>query len=185
MFVQSLLLMLFLTALPQALAANLHVNVVKTTGNLKEVSAKVIINAPPSFVWQTLTAYNELASFVPGYKKCKILSHQGNISTLDVDMRVSRFMPSYKYRVRVQENVKALRLNLKRISGDFKHMDGTYQLHAIENGSKTVVTYDLKIDSGVNIPGSTSVLKANVEKALSAVRVRSVKKHQKSLIGRK
>ncbi len=187
--IYGLLLSLIFIAVPSSAFAagpkDVSVRVTKSVGDLKEVSAKVTVNAPPQFVWQTLTAYNEIASFIPGYKKCKVLSQKGSVSTLDVDMSISRFMPSYKYQVQVHENAKALQLNLHRVSGDFKQMDGTYRLYATGNGAKTVVVYNLKVDSGVNIPGSNGILKSNVEKGLLAVRSRSEKKHQKSLIGKK
>ena len=168
-----------------SLAVTPSVNIVKSQGTMKTIKAQTTINAPASFVWQTLTSYGQLQNFVPAYKKCMVIKNQGTMKTLDIDMVVSHFMPHYKYQVQVKENPQAKTLSLKRISGDLKFLDGMYSLRSIENGKKTVLIYNADIDSGSRLPGTGAVIKTNVESTLSAVQQQAEQRHQKSLIGRK
>ncbi len=161
-----------------------YVTVTKASGDLKSVTAKITINAPPAFVWQTLTSYNELDDFIPGYRSAQLVASSGATKTLDIDMIVSRLLPSYKYRVRVQEDQRRMMLTLQRISGDFKHFNGTYQLVPSSNGARTVLVYKLDLDPGKDVPGSALIIKGNVEKTLAAVREHAESQHRKSMIGK-
>jgi hypothetical protein len=48
----------------------------KPATGVKTIQAQALVAAPPSFVWQRLTDYNGLSSFLPGYQK-SVLSVQG------------------------------------------------------------------------------------------------------------
>lgn len=162
-----------------------YINVGKAAGDVKTINAKMTINAPPAFVWQTLTNYNQLDDFIPGYKSTQLIASSGATKTLDIDMVVSRLLPSYKYRVKVQENQRQMMLTLQRISGDFKYLTGSYRLVPADNGAKTVLVHKLDCDPGMDIPGSSHVIKNSVEKTLAAVRKHAETQHRKSLIGQK
>ena len=43
-----------------------------TLNPVKKVNASVVIDAPANVVWSTITNYNGLRSFMPGYKKSKL-----------------------------------------------------------------------------------------------------------------
>lgn len=164
-------------------AADTTITVRKSGSELRQVTARYAIAAPPAFVWQTITSYPQLPSFIPSYRRCQVIRHQGNEKTLDVQMQASRLLPHFRYQVRVRENPKALNLSLSRISGDFSAFNGEYHLYPSDNGASTVLVYTLSIDTGMPLPGASAMIKANVERELSAVRAHAEQAHRKSLIG--
>ncbi len=176
----------FMETLPTASAASGQdfVQVTKGSGNVQQVSAQVTIDAPPTFVWQTMTQYADFQNYMPGYKESRVISSQGGTKTLALKVKVSSLLPSYQYQVKVQEDLPAQRIRLNRISGDFKQLDGTYQLRP-QGNSRTTLIYTLTLDPGTPLPGAEHVLKANTEKSLAAFRQRAEASHQRNLIGKK
>lgn len=158
------------------------------TSKIKVLSARIVIDAPPIFVWQTLTNYSKLKEILPGYKKTDVVSSNGNSKVVDISMSVARLLPTYNYRVRVNENKSAYEIKLNRISGDFNHLSANYQLHPKNNGAQTVLAYTIKIDPGKPaFPtfGLSPVLKNNTENTLKAIQNNAIQEHRKSLIGQR
>lgn len=156
--------------------------------NIKVLNARIIIDAPPVFVWQTLTNYNRLKDFLPGYQKTDVVSADPNGKVLDVVMSVARFLPSYQYRLRVQENRQTYELKMNRIAGDFNHLSTIFQLYPKNNGAQTILAYTIKVDPGNNgLPkfGLGGVLKNSTESTLKAIQSKSMQEHRKSLIGQR
>ncbi|MBY0403575.1 MAG: hypothetical protein K2X66_06720 [Cyanobacteria bacterium] len=156
--------------------------------NVKVLNARILVDAPPIFVWQTLTNYSKLKDFLPGYEKTDVVSSESSgAKILDIAMNVARFFPTCEYRLRVNENRQSYELKMNRISGDFNHLAATYQLYPRNNGSQTILAYSIKIDPGDGIPGFafSPVLKTNTEKTLKAIQSRSQAEHRKSLIGQR
>jgi ribosome-associated toxin RatA of RatAB toxin-antitoxin module len=145
-----------------------ELNVTKQSGDTRQVSAKMMIDAPPSFVWQALTSYNDFSSFVPGYKRCSVMKKQGAKVLLDINMSIARFVPSFHYQVNVQENRRDLSVSMVRTSGDFKHLAGSYRLIPINQGKKTMMVYSVRLDPGINLPGTNHLIQSNTEKSLTA-----------------
>jgi ribosome-associated toxin RatA of RatAB toxin-antitoxin module len=152
---------------------------------VKTVNARITIDAPPVFVWQTMTNYNKLKEFMPGCKNTELISEDGTNKVLDVASSVSKLLPLYRYRVTVNENRKTYELKVNRISGDFKYLAASYQLYP--KGTKTILVYSLNIDPGSGLPdfGINTLLKGNAERTLKAIQNRSELEHKKSLIGQR
>lgn len=151
----------------------LMLNIAPETGaakaaTAKVVQAKVLIKAPPSLVWQTITDYPRMKTILPGYEKSDVLKSSGPNKTLGIAMKVAPFLPTYQYQVQVRENQPAYQISLNRISGDFKTMRAVYQLQPQPNGS-TILAYTLTIDPGFSLPGDKGILKASTEKSLHAL----------------
>jgi ribosome-associated toxin RatA of RatAB toxin-antitoxin module len=150
---------------------------------MKKVQAKIVIDAPPSLVWQTLTNYADLQNVLPGYEKSTVIRAKGTNKLLDIAMKVAAFLPTYRYRVQIQEHEADYLLNMNRISGDFKSMDATYKLLPQNNGTRTILVYNLNIDTGLNVPGSQGIIRANAEKTLKALERHIEQEARKSVIG--
>ena len=153
--------------------------------NAKKVQAKVLIEAPPSMVWQTITNYPDLKNVLPGYEKSTLIQSSGASKQLDIAMKVAAFLPTYKYRVQVREQADSYQITMHRISGDFKTLQATYKLIPQGNGSKTLLTYCLSIDPGLNMPGSQAVIKSNTERSLKALESHVEAEARKRLIGQR
>lgn len=149
----------------------------------RTVQAQVLIDAPPSFVWQTLTRYNELPAYMPGYKKSQVVSSQASNKILNIALKVARFLPTYNYQVKVSENPGAYQVKVNRISGDFKSMDASYKLQPRNGGKQTMLLYTLNIDTGLSGPSMNSILQNHTHESLAALQARSEASHKRSVIG--
>lgn len=154
-------------------------------GFAKTVEARVMIDAPPSLVWREITDYPDLKNILPGYEKSQVVQSSGATKILDIAMKVAAFLPTYKYRVRVQESAPSQKISLTRISGDFKELKATYTLIPQSGGTKTILAYSLELDPGFNLPGSQSIIKNNTERSLKALEKHIEQEARKSLIGQR
>lgn len=142
------------------------------SGQTRTVEAKIVIDAPPAAVWSVLTNYPEMKNILPGYRKSSVLRSNATGKVLDIAMKVSPILPLYNYQVQVRENRAHYRISLQRLSGDFKDLEATYKLQPQRNGSQTLLSYQLSIDPGFNVPGMHGILKTNTEKSLKALEKR-------------
>lgn len=160
------------------------VNLSNQTGDVKVINASVVIDAPPEAVWQTLTDYNNLNAFMPGYEKSRVIGGSGAVKTLEMGLKVSRMLPAFHYQASVRENKTDRTLSIQRISGDFKAFNASYKLLPANNGSKTQLVYSLALDAGVGVPklGVDHILKSSTEKTLSAVQSYCAAAYRKSVL---
>ncbi len=153
--------------------------------NLKTVKAQVLIQAPPALVWDMLTDYPGVSEILPGYERTRVLSRSGSTTLMDVGMRVSNLLPLYKYRVRAQENEADRQLSMTRIAGDFKSLQASYKLTPQNHGKATLLSYQLSIDPGVSLPGSTGLIRNNTLKSLNALERHAELAFRKGEIGQR
>lgn len=152
-------------------------------GTAKDLQAQITIDAPPHLVWKTLTNYAQMKHILPGYEKFTVLKANGPTKLLDIAMKVVGFLPTYKYQVQVQENEAARLIKLQRVSGDFKTLSASYKLNPQDGGKKTLLVYNLSVDTGTRIPGSQAILRNNTEKSLKALERHCEQEARRSLIG--
>ena len=153
--------------------------------NGKTIQAKLLIDAPPQLVWQTITNYPEIKHVMPGYEKSTVLKSSGSTKTVDLGMKVAAFLPTYHYQVQMTENQPGYNLSIRRISGDFKSLNANYKLVSQNNGTKTLLIYNLNLDPGFSLPGSQALIKSNTEKSMKALQRHIMQESRKSLIGQR
>jgi carbon monoxide dehydrogenase subunit G len=154
----------------------------KEEGAVKTLRAEAVINAPIDIVWQELSNYGNMKNMLPGYERSTLLQSAGSVKKVDFQVKASGFLPSFHYLVKIREDKPAYRLQIQRISGDFKAINASYQLIPIEGGARTRVLYNLSIDLG-SLPsfGVSSVLKANSAKAMLALQSHCAGVYSRSL----
>lgn len=168
-------------------AGQLSATVADGAADSKIVNARVVIDASPAAVWQILTNYNDLKNYVPGYQESKVIQSNGASKTVHLGVKVSKFLPTMKYQVKINENRAANQISINRISGDFQDIKATYKLIPSEGGNKTVLVYHLDITLGDKIPkiGVNKSLKASAEDILGAIQNQSASLERKSVIAKK
>ncbi len=154
-------------------------------GTAKDLQAQITIDAPPHLVWKTLTNYAQMKNIVPGYEKFSVVKANGPTKLLDIAMKVVAFLPTYKYQVQVQEFESARTIKLQRVSGDFKTLSASYKLNPQDGDKKTLLVYNLSVDTGTKIPGSQTILRNTTEKSLKALERHCEQEARRSLIGQR
>ncbi|MGE0201201.1 MAG: SRPBCC family protein [Candidatus Melainabacteria bacterium] len=158
------------------------VSIAESGKSVRTVSAKITIDAPVSAVWQTVTNYNAMTSYMPGYQQSRVAQNNGSSKLVQFGLKVSSLLPVFNYQARVLENKAAHNVQIQRVSGDFKDFSATYRLTPGEN-NQTILVYTLTIDlDGIPAIGATQVLKSNTVKSMVAVRQQAVKNHKRSLV---
>lgn len=154
------------------------------SNGLKNVNASIVIDAPTNVVWKVLTDYNHFTSYMPGIKQFSIIKNSGNNKVANIKLDVSAFMSAFSYQAHIVENMVAKTVMMTRTSGDFNSLKVSYSIKPVDNGTKTMLTYNLKVDHGKNVPESfaNKALKTNAYKTLQAVDTVSVKKYSSQKI---
>ena len=162
-----------------------EVTVESQSGRVKTLEARVVIDAPVGDVWKTLTDYNGLKRFMPGYQVSQVLQTNGAQKKVLFAQKVVPVLPAYQYQVAVNEDREHYTIHLERLSGDFAAFEGTYRL--TPQGARTVLTYQLLIDLGPGTPtfGANKILQSGAEKTFAAIQTQCVKTHRKSVLAQR
>jgi carbon monoxide dehydrogenase subunit G len=143
---------------------------VRTVGDFKVLHGEVDIDAPMEVVWSALTDYNNLKRILPGYTHSKLLFSRGNEKTVDLGLKVNLLIPELRYQVRILEDKNRKTMGIERVSGDFDALNATYQLAPLDGSSNhTHLSYDLKIDFGIPVPGVGIMMRSNMVTDLAAL----------------
>lgn len=152
---------------------------------VRTIQAQVLVNAAPAMVWNVLTQYNDIDTYMPGYQKSDVVGQQGGAKLVNVEVKPGPFTPTYRYQMKAMEQPQAYRLFFERTRGDLKFLKAQYQLTPRNLGKQTLVTYTLSIDPGSNLPGTNGILKSHTERQLYALSSYTEEMSYKSLIGQR
>ncbi len=165
-----------------ALADTPRVNLTSQSDKVKHVEASVTIDAPPATVWGILTDYRNLKNVLPDYERTDVVSESAGGATMDMAVKAGSLAPTFKYRVKIQENRAANTLSIQRVSGDFNAIVASYRLVPLAGGSKTNLVYHLNIDIGGKfpLPGANHMLKSSTQKSMLAVQRACAEKYRRA-----
>jgi carbon monoxide dehydrogenase subunit G len=152
-------------------------------GNSQVIQAETVIDAPVQTVWNSLVDYNNMKNVLPGYERSTVLQATGTTKTVDLQVKASSLLPSFRYQVKIREDKAANILHIQRIAGDFNSIQASYKLVSAGNGKQTRLIYNLAIDLGNAVPGfgAGHILKSNTEKAMLALQSYCSRSYQRSL----
>lgn len=126
-------------------------NTPTTPKEVPSVEAKILISRPPAKVWTVVSDPEKLMRNEPKVRKVKVISRSPGKQNVDFTVVMAPLLPAFNY-VLMQELSPPNLLRFHRISGSFKEIQGSWQLQPAENGSKTILTYTLKLDPGPFVP---------------------------------
>ncbi|XGB41283.1 MAG: SRPBCC family protein [Nodosilinea sp. LVE1205-7] len=119
----------------------------------RRIVASTEIAASPNQVWQVLTDYDNLASFIPNLSLSQRLRHpQGGIRLEQIG---SQCFLSLRFCARVViDMVEEFphRLKFTLVEGDFRQFQGEWQLQPVSTGLTTCLIYDLMICPAWGMP---------------------------------
>lgn len=128
-----------------------QVSYIKDQDKKNWVQAKVIIDAPPNIVWDTV---HDERKNDPDLAYSKILAQKDNHSVLEQKFQLLPVLGTSVCKMSNDE-VPGKRIDYKLLHSDrFKAMEGSWVLNPIENGKKTELVLSTHIDLGFPAPES-------------------------------
>lgn len=143
-----------------------------THGASGDIRAQVDIAAPPSVVWKVLIDCGQVPHLMVGAKSCKVLQHDP-LGRWDVREQVSQgaLLPAIRTVLRSDyDSPRAVHFH--RIDGDLKVLEGSWRLDPIDQGLRTRVSYDSRVQAPFGIPAflARSVLRGDMPKTMNNLR---------------
>jgi ribosome-associated toxin RatA of RatAB toxin-antitoxin module len=112
---------------------------------------RTLVKAKPDQVWQILTDYRHAVNIFPLLKKCEVLENHGSTKIAKHEIAPSGIPDTFEYILEVHETAPKL-MEWRRISGDFKEVEGSWKLEPANNGKYTEVTYSSHVTGGFLMP---------------------------------
>jgi len=118
-----------------------------SSGNLQNVTAGIIIDAPVNEVWQIVTDYNRYHEFLPQTKRVRILKQSGDTAEVEYNLKlaVSVVGIGIDYILR-HTHQKPDRIHFELVSGDLAEVRGGWELIPTAGGEKTLAFYSVFTD---------------------------------------
>ena len=133
------------------------------------------VDAPPTAIWQILTACEIAPEYVPNVVSCKKVEElDGGRADLFVQtIKPIFFLPTFEHVFRLDYTPHS-RIDVHRVSGPIEHMEGSWWLLPQDNG-RILLVYQVAVDPGLPIPRFLvrATMKRDLPKIMMAVRERA------------
>jgi len=140
---------------------------------LVKIAAEV--DAPPTAIWNVLTACEIAPEYVPNVVSCRLLEHlDGGRADLFVQtIKPAFFLPTFEHVFRL-DYTPFTRIDVQRVSGPIARLEGSWWLLPQDNG-RILLVYELALDPGFPIPRFLvrATLKRDLPRVMEAVRERA------------
>jgi ribosome-associated toxin RatA of RatAB toxin-antitoxin module len=123
----------------------------ETIGDRPYEISKVLVKARPEQVWQIITDYAGAPNIFATLKKCQVMVDHGSTKIVRYQMKPTGLMTCFEYDLEVKEQPHRM-IEWKRVSGDFKDVEGYWKLEPVDCGRSTVVTYASHVNGGIFMP---------------------------------
>lgn len=109
-------------------------------GDAIVLSARVPLQATRQQAWEVLTDYERYPAFVPDLKRCRVIERNGATLVLEQEGEAGFVLFHYPIRMRLEVTEQPLqRVSARALQGNFRQMDGTYEL--LDEGGALVFAY--------------------------------------------
>jgi carbon monoxide dehydrogenase subunit G len=137
-----------------------------------DIRAQVDIAASPAVVWKVLVDCGQVPHLMVGAKSCRVLQHDPS-GRWDVREQVSQgaLLPAIRTVLRSDyESPHAVHFH--RIDGDLKVLEGNWRLDPLDQGLRTRVSYDSRVQAPFGIPAflARTVLRNDMPKTMNNLR---------------
>jgi ribosome-associated toxin RatA of RatAB toxin-antitoxin module len=170
----------FLAASAIAHAADDEIRIsAQTEGAAVRIEASALLRAPLSIVWQTLTDYDHLDSFIPGMTRSRVVDRRG-VAAIVEQVGEARFLLfSYPIDVTVSsEEYPPYAIRIHSLKGNLRRLEGGYQIAPraggeIELSWKGLIEPDSFLPALITKPVLRAVVEAQFSGMVSEIRRRS------------
>ncbi len=149
----------------------------KTIGETKYVTGRMIINQPPERIWPIMVnPYEFKGTISPRMTALNVIEDHTSTSILKVNMDVMFPIPPITYIVKSKYEHSALggKIDFWRIGGTLKDFRGQWIMLPRDHGTKTELLYSMYLDPGFFVPQwiIRQGVRAELPKTLEALRGR-------------
>jgi len=129
-----------------------------------EITAHAVVDAPAELIWQTLTDYDHLASFIPGLVSSRVVSRHGAQLVIEQKGGARWWFFSYPIRVTVSSYERPFQgIEVHLLQGNLRRLDGSYRIEPRPDG-RTELTWSGLIEPDTPLPAfiRTPLLRASI-----------------------
>ena len=107
-----------------------------TEGGAVRIDAYALLRAPWSIVWQTLTDYDHLGSFIPGMTTSRVIRREGVAAIVEQTGEARVLMISFPLNVTVSsEEYPPHSIRIHALKGKLRQLEGGYEITAGAGGA--------------------------------------------------
>ena len=100
-----------------------------------EVVCRVMLDAPPDLVWQTLTDYERLAQFIPGMRRSRVLERRGAVAVVEQLGEAGFLFLTFPIEVTLASTERPPHtLEVSMLKGNLKRLEGAYRIEPQAGG---------------------------------------------------
>jgi ribosome-associated toxin RatA of RatAB toxin-antitoxin module len=118
--------------------------------NIPGLCASFKVSATKEHIWATLVDYPNFPRFFSGIKKIEVLEE--NQSGAKVEFWVDAVLDELHYVFNREYQVQEQRLTWKKLSGDLKRIEGSWEIIDTPNPDRKIVVYESYVEVGTLIP---------------------------------
>jgi len=120
-------------------------------GDAVLVRASAQLKADPRLAWDVLTSYGDYARFVPDLSSSTVIARTGNTALVDQKGVAGFFLFRFPLQVRLAVTEEPYhRVRAQSVAGNFREMDGLYQLEP--QGEVLLFTYSGRLVPDFALP---------------------------------
>jgi uncharacterized protein YndB with AHSA1/START domain len=142
-------------------------------GKVFDIELHSRIDAPVDKVWEAVKQPEKLADYSEQYKLSKLLAEADN--TKDLELHVLALDNLQQFKVRLTFDDASHRVTVKTLESTLADIDGTYELEASPDGTKTLYVYRAKQTDKVALPVSTDVQRSAIKESFVS-QINAIKK---------
>jgi ribosome-associated toxin RatA of RatAB toxin-antitoxin module len=141
---------------------------------LSKASTDIVIMAPQQYVWDRLTNFAIYPTLFPRLKTCQVVKKEKDLIYIESLLKPQMFVNQPCQHTINDLEDKPDSLKWKLTDGNFKAVQGEWELKSIDDGKHTKVKYTMEVDPGPLIPRPVIVMAL---KMVQHEAVNSVKAH--------
>jgi ribosome-associated toxin RatA of RatAB toxin-antitoxin module len=172
--------------LDPALLNDVEVATQRLGGRQTHIGAQIYVPCPADRVWQVLTAYDQLAEFIPNLEQSRCLPSPSP-DTIRIEQIGSECFLAFKFCARVVLDMVEHyphRLDFSMVEGDFKSFSGSWTIAPVGSESQSGTVSGVQLAYGVTLVPTRLMpvrliekhLRKNLVLNLAAIRQRAVER---------
>ena len=125
---------------------------IESIDDLPDVKASFVVNTQSEAIWTALIDYANFTQIFKEMDKVQVLEQ--NEQGARVEFWLSLFLMQYHYVLDRRYEIPGQKLSWRRVSGDLKRIEGTWEIKQTPRRDVQLVVYESYVDPGGIIPSA-------------------------------